>query len=95
MPFTPSEGVPWWRVVLADGSLTNAKNMDNPGLPLVRALLLAEGVGFTNDGRIASLVRGNARSGQTQRSARPTDKPVAVCDSCFMALPATGTCDNC
>ena len=24
-----------------------------------------------------------------------TDKPVAVCPSCFMALPATGVCDNC
>jgi hypothetical protein len=24
-----------------------------------------------------------------------TDKPVAVCPNCFMALPATGVCDNC
>ncbi|MCD4534085.1 hypothetical protein LRP67_08340 [Nocardioides sp. cx-169] len=24
-----------------------------------------------------------------------TDRPVAVCDRCFMALPATGVCDNC
>jgi hypothetical protein len=24
-----------------------------------------------------------------------TDKPVAVCPTCFMALPATGVCDNC
>jgi hypothetical protein len=24
-----------------------------------------------------------------------TDRPVAVCPSCFMAIPATGICDNC
>jgi hypothetical protein len=24
-----------------------------------------------------------------------SDKPIAVCPSCFMALPATGICDNC
>jgi hypothetical protein len=24
-----------------------------------------------------------------------TDRPVAVCPTCFMALPATGVCDNC
>lgn len=24
-----------------------------------------------------------------------SDKPVAVCPTCFMALPATGRCDNC
>jgi hypothetical protein len=24
-----------------------------------------------------------------------SDRPVTVCDRCFMALPATGVCDNC
>lgn len=24
-----------------------------------------------------------------------TDRPVAVCPTCFMAIPATGVCDNC
>ena len=37
---------------------------------------------------------------RTERAApRPrvakTDQPVAVCPTCFMALPATGVCDNC
>ncbi len=25
----------------------------------------------------------------------PTDRPVNVCPTCFMAIPATGLCDNC
>ncbi|MEO9326279.1 hypothetical protein ABFT23_22510 [Nocardioides sp. C4-1] len=25
----------------------------------------------------------------------PTDRPVNVCPTCFMAIPATGICDNC
>ncbi|WP_139978146.1 hypothetical protein [Nocardioides litoris] len=25
----------------------------------------------------------------------PIDRPVAICPTCFMALPATGICDNC
>jgi hypothetical protein len=35
-----------------------------------------------------------ARRPATPRVAK-TDKPVAVCPTCFMALPATGACDNC
>jgi hypothetical protein len=30
-----------------------------------------------------------------KRRVAKTDRPVAVCPSCFMALPATGICDNC
>jgi hypothetical protein len=44
-----------------------------------------------------------ARAARATREAKPpapkrvakTDQPVAVCPSCFMALPATGICDNC
>jgi hypothetical protein len=41
---------------------------------------------------------------RTQRGERPptakprvaaSDRPVAVCPTCFMALPATGRCDTC
>ncbi len=40
---------------------------------------------------------------RTERGERPpprprvaaSDRPVAVCPTCFMALPATGRCDNC
>ncbi len=43
------------------------------------------------------------RATRTPREPKPpapkrvakTDRPVAVCPSCFMALPATGICDNC
>lgn len=30
-----------------------------------------------------------------KRRVAKTDQPVAVCPNCFMALPATGVCDNC
>ena len=30
-----------------------------------------------------------------KRRVAKTDRPVAVCPTCFMALPATGVCDNC
>lgn len=44
-----------------------------------------------------------AKEPRAPRAAKPapaprvakTDKPVAVCPTCFMALPATGICDNC
>jgi hypothetical protein len=37
------------------------------------------------------------RSTGTPRPARvaATDKPVNLCPTCFLALPATGICDNC
>jgi len=39
------------------------------------------------------------RSPGPVRTPRPrvakTDRPVAVCPTCFMALPATGVCDSC
>ena len=39
-----------------------------------------------------------ASTSSTRRSSprvAKTDQPVAVCPTCFMALPATGICDNC
>jgi hypothetical protein len=30
-----------------------------------------------------------------RRRVAQSDRPVAVCPTCFMALPATGVCDNC
>ena len=30
-----------------------------------------------------------------KRRVAKTDRPIAVCPTCFMALPATGVCDNC
>ncbi|MGH1565741.1 hypothetical protein [Mumia sp. DW29H23] len=39
-----------------------------------------------------------ARSSRTVRrepAVRKVERPVSVCPQCFMALPATGVCDNC
>lgn len=43
---------------------------------------------------------GGARAVREPRTPAPkrvakSDRPIAVCPSCFMALPATGICDNC
>lgn len=46
---------------------------------------------------------GAARAPRAPREPKPvapkrvakTDRPVAVCPTCFMAIPATGVCDNC
>ena len=40
------------------------------------------------------------RSARSPSRSRPrkvaaTDRPVNVCPRCFMAIPATGLCDNC
>ena len=41
--------------------------------------------------------RSTARSTGTPRPTRvaATDKPVTLCPRCFIAVPATGICDNC
>ncbi|MCL2465231.1 MAG: hypothetical protein FWF28_09220 [Micrococcales bacterium] len=31
----------------------------------------------------------------TRRRAAATERPVAICPTCFTTLPATGVCDNC
>jgi hypothetical protein len=36
-----------------------------------------------------------ARTAAPKRRVAKSDQPVAVCPTCFMALPATGVCDNC
>ncbi|KQP82172.1 hypothetical protein [Aeromicrobium sp. Leaf291] len=39
-----------------------------------------------------------AASGSTttvKRAVKPEDRPAKICPTCFMALPATGICDNC
>lgn len=82
MPFSPFDGVPWWRVVLAGGALTSFKHLGDPGLPLVRSLLMAEGVRFTEDGRVAEYAEGSspasgdgARTKQKKREPRPCYDP--------------------
>uniref|UniRef100_UPI001D0C44F9 hypothetical protein n=1 Tax=Nocardioides lijunqiniae TaxID=2760832 RepID=UPI001D0C44F9 len=54
----------------------------------------------------AAAASGGSGAPRTPRVAKPpappvkpriaaSDRPVTVCDRCFMALPATGVCDNC
>jgi len=45
--------------------------------------------------RRAARPRSTAAAPARKRRVAKTDAPVAVCPSCFMALPATGVCDSC
>ncbi len=40
-------------------------------------------------------VKSNKPSTPQQRAAAAAERPVAYCDTCFLALPATGVCPNC
>lgn len=53
LAFAP-DGVPWWRVVGADGTL-RVRRRDPMLAQLQRAYLEAEGVAFDESGRVASL----------------------------------------
>jgi hypothetical protein len=48
-------------------------------------------------GRSTSRTAGRAASATVTKPKRvaKSDQPVTVCPSCFIALPATGVCDNC
>lgn len=67
-------------------------------LPIVRAT----GSGTSVGGRPSSAPAGRTRSSSgTTRAKAPSrpasrlDAPPALCPRCFLALPATGVCDNC
>jgi len=38
---------------------------------------------------------GSRAEAPARKRVAKTDRPVTVCPTCFMALPATGVCDNC
>ena len=81
LDFDTDHGVPFWRVVLADGSVnTAASEADWPeAIARHRRMLADEGVAFTNDGRVASLGAGasSSRSGGARSSTnrRPPPEP--------------------
>jgi methylated-DNA-protein-cysteine methyltransferase-like protein len=82
LEFDSDHGVPFWRVVLADGAVnTAAAEATWPEeVARVRRVLVEEGVEFTNDGRVASLATGapsGFRSGRSGSKARkqPTPEP--------------------
>jgi hypothetical protein len=56
-------------------------------------------VGAPPPPRRASRPSGGGRAAtprvSTPRQPAKSDRPVATCPRCFMALPATGVCDNC
>lgn len=45
--------------------------------------------------RAASTSTPRRRAAAPARAAKPEPRPVAVCPTCFLALPATGVCDEC
>jgi len=69
---------------------------EDGGVPAAVPRVVRSRAGGTTSGRTA-----RGRTPRTPREpkapARPkkVERPVAVCPSCFMAIPATGVCDNC
>jgi hypothetical protein len=47
------------------------------------------------DGSATPRAAGAPREAAAPRRTAASDKPVNVCPRCFMAIPATGLCDNC
>lgn len=51
--------------------------------------------GATGAARAPRATRAAAKPPATPRRTAASDRPVNVCPTCFMAIPATGVCDNC
>ena len=70
---TPAEDhdIPWWRVVKADGTmLADQDDNSRRWVEWARAVLVSEGVAFTDDGRVASLATTRRHLGGVYRALR-------------------------
>ena len=68
--------------------------MANLPRPAVRA---TSSSGSTSTARAPKAPRAPrvAKAPAAPKRAKPADAPAKICPTCFMALPATGICDNC
>lgn len=94
---TPAEDhdIPWWRVVKADGTLL-ADQDDNSHrwVDWARAVLVSEGVAFTDDGRVASLASGRRHpkdTGARTSQSRPHREPAP----CWRHKTIQHSCRDC
>lgn len=93
---TPPEehSIPWWRVVKADGSLlSEVDDRSRAWVEWARKVLTAEGVPFTNDGRVASLAQGTSRSGGGSPGSR--SKPAREPEPCWRHEKVQYSCRDC
>jgi alkylated DNA nucleotide flippase Atl1 len=93
--FDSDHGVPFWRVVLADGSVnTAAAEADWPeAVARHRRMLVDEGVAFTDDGRVASLSIGS--SSKSGRGARSAINRPRIPEPCWKHATVQYSCRDC
>ncbi|WP_457622814.1 MGMT family protein [Nocardioides secundeburneus] len=97
LEFGGDHGVPFWRVVLADGSVnTAAAEVDWPdAVARHRRMLIDEGVAFTNDGRVAQLAQRAVSDPRPNRGARSTARTVSAPEPCWRHEKVQYSCRDC
>lgn len=88
--------IPWWRVVKADGTLlANEDEESRQWVDWARAMLVSEGVNFTNDGRVASLADGSSSRGTGGSSRSSRAKPARAAIPCWKHHRVQYSCRDC
>ena len=95
---TPPEehDIPWWRVVKADGTLLADEDEDSrQWVAWAKSVLVSEGIGFTDDGRVATLA-GDRRSNRGGPSVRSSAvRRVREPEPCWKHDKVQYTCRDC
>lgn len=94
---TPAEDhdIPWWRVVKADGTLLAVEDeVSHRWVDWARAVLVGEGVAFTNDGRVARLANGR-HPRASGAAARSSPKRVREPEPCWRHEKLQYSCRDC
>ncbi|WP_436700149.1 MGMT family protein [Nocardioides sp. BYT-33-1] len=98
-PGNPDTDIPWWRVVRADGALLPFDAEMTPErvewVAWAKDRLAQEGVGFTDDGRVASIAgrqraRSSAGGGRASRARKVRDP-----EPCYRHQTVQYSCRDC
>lgn len=95
LDFDAEHGIPFWRVVLSDGSVNTAASEEEmpEAVARHRRMLEDEGVAFTNDGRVAAL--GGRRASSGSRGARSSNNRVPTPEPCWQHDTVQYSCREC
>ena len=97
LEFDGDHSVPFWRVVLRDGSVNRSEaEADWPeAVARHRRLLAEEGVAFTDDGRVASLAAGSSSAGDGSGARSRTGQQRRAPEPCWRHDKVQYTCRDC
>lgn len=86
--------IPWWRVVKSDGTmLTEEDEQSRRWVAWATKVLLAEGVEFTADGRVARLAAAHRHRSGASRASR--SKPLREPEPCWRHETVQYSCRDC